>query len=62
MMIFNSFIDANDYNFGMQLTKFSHHIFLLKNKTLNFEGICLAVAGSFLQKELPILSLFETIL
>ena len=60
MMIFNSFIDANDYNFGMQLTKFSHQIFLLKNKT--FEGICLAVAGSFLQKELPILSLFETIL
>ena len=59
MMIFNSFFAANDDKFGTQLTN-SCHIFLPLNKT--FEGICLAVAESFLQKELSILSLFETIL
>ena len=58
-MIFNSFIAANDYNFGVQLTK-QPYIFLLMNKT--FEGSCLAVAESFLRKALSIFSLFETIL
>ena len=50
-MIFNSFIAANDYNFVVQLTK-QPYIFLLINKT--FEGSCLAVAESFLQKALSI--------
>ena len=38
MMIFNSFTVANDFDF------------LATNKT--FEGVCLALAGKFLQKEL----------
>ena len=45
MMIFNSFTVANNYNFGR-----GRHFFLATNKT--FEGVCLALAGKFLQKEL----------
>ena len=41
MMIFNSFTATNDHNL---------HFFLPTNKT--FKGICLALAGKFLQKEL----------
>ena len=57
MMIFNSFNPANDYNFGAQWPN-GHRVFfltnnLLKNKT--FEGICVALAGKFVQKELWIL-------
>ena len=51
MMIFNSFNVANDYNFGAQWQNGrSRRFFLPTNKT--FEGICLAHAGKFLQKEL----------
>ena len=51
MMIFNSFAVANDYNFGAQLPDGrGRSFFLLTNKT--FEGICLAPAGTFLQREL----------
>ena len=51
MMIFNSFIVANDYNFGVPLPKGrGRRFFLARNKT--FEGVCLALAGKFLQKEL----------
>ena len=53
MMIFNSVtVACNDYNFGAQCgpngrgRRFS----LPKNKT--FEGICLALAEKFTQKEL----------
>ena len=49
MMIFNSTTVANDYNFGAQWPNDrSCHFFLPTNKT--FEGICLAIAGKFLQK------------
>ena len=54
-MIFNSYTVANDYNFGR-----GRHFFLPTNKT--FEGICLALAGKFLQKELWILFVFKIIL
>ena len=47
-MIFNSFIPANDYSFGAQMTKRPSR-FLDDNKT--FEGICLARAGTFREKE-----------
>ena len=47
MMIFNSFTVA--YNFGAQWAN-GHCVFLPRNKT--FAGICLALAGKFLQKEL----------
>ena len=51
MMIFNSFNVANDYNFGAQWQNGRNRLFFLQtNKT--FEGICLAHAGKFLQKEL----------
>ena len=51
MMIFNSNIVANDYNFGAQGPNGrGRRFFLPTNKT--FEGICLALAGKFLQKEL----------
>ena len=51
MMIFNSSTVANDYNFGAQWPNgHGRRFFLPTNKT--FEGICLALAGKFLQKEL----------
>ena len=51
-MIFNSFTVANDYNFGAmsEPPRSWLSVFLPTNKT--FEGICLAFAGKFLQKEL----------
>ena len=61
MIIFNSFTVANDYNFGAQWPNGrGRRFFLPTNKT--FEGICLALAGKFLQKELWILFIFKTIL
>ena len=61
MMIFNSFTVANDYNFGAQWPNGRGRRFLLvTNKT--FEGVCLALAGKFLQKELWILFVFKIIL
>ena len=49
-MIFNSFTVANDYNFGAQWPNGrGRRFFLPTNKT--FGGICLALAGKFLQKE-----------
>ena len=60
-MIFNSFTVANDYNFGAQWPNGrGRRFFLPTNKT--FEGICLALAGKFLQKELWILFVFKIIL
>ena len=51
MMIFNSFTVANDYNFGAPLpNRRGSRFFLATNKT--FEGVCLALAGKFFQKEL----------
>ena len=51
MMIFNSFTDANDYNFGARRPNGrGRRFFLATNKT--FEGVCLVPAGKFLQKEL----------
>ena len=61
LMIFNSFTGANDYNFGAQWPSGrGRRFFLPTNKT--FEGICLAVVGKFLQKELWILFVFKIIL
>ena len=61
MMIFNSFTVANDYNFGGRWPNGrGRRIFLATNKT--FEGVCLALAGKSLQKELLILFLFKIIL
>ena len=58
MMIFNSFALANDYNFGAQWPNGrGGRSFLPTNKT--FEGICLALAGKFLQKDLWILFVFK---
>ena len=60
-MIFNSFTVANVYNFGAQWPNDRGRRFLLPtNKT--FEGICLALAGEFLQKTLWILFVFKIIL
>ena len=51
MMIFDSFTVANDYNFGARcLNGRGRRFFLATNKTS--EGLCLALAGKFLQKEL----------
>ena len=51
MMIFNSFTVANDYNFGAQCPSGrGRRFFLPTNKT--FEGICLALARKFLQRDL----------
>ena len=51
MIVFNSFTVANDYNFGAQLPKGrGRRVFSPTNKT--FKGICLAIAGKFLRKEL----------
>ena len=61
MMIFDSFTVANDYNFGAQWPDSrGRRFFLPTNKT--FEGICLALAGKFLEKELWILFVFKIIL
>ena len=61
MMIFNSFTVANDYNFGAQWPNGSGCLFFLPtNKT--FEGICLALAGKFIQKELWIFFVLKIIL
>ena len=61
MMIVNSFTVANYYNFGAQWPNgCSGRFVLLTNKT--FEGICLALVGKFLQKELWILFVFKIIL
>ena len=61
MMIFNSFTVANDYNFGAQWPNGrGRRFFLPTNKT--FEGICLALVGEFLQKEVWILFVFKVIL
>ena len=61
MMIFNSFTVANDYNFGARWPNGrGRRFFLVTNKTL--EGVCLALAGKFLQKELWILFVFKIIL
>ena len=60
-MFFNSFTVANDYNFGtLWPNGRGRGFFLPTNKT--FEGICLALAGNFLQKELWILFVFKIIL
>ena len=51
MMIFNSFTIGNDYNFGARWPNGrSRRFFLATNKT--FEGVCLALAEKFLQKEM----------
>ena len=60
-MIFNSFTVANDYNFGAQWPNGCvRRFFSPTNET--FEGICLALAEKFLQKELWILFVFKIIL
>ena len=51
MMIFNAITVPTDYNFYAQWPyDRGRRFFLPTNKT--FEGICLALAGKFLQKEL----------
>ena len=51
MIIFNSFTVANDYNFGARWPNgHCRRYCLATNKT--FEGVCLALGGKFLQKEL----------
>ena len=51
MVISNSFTVANDYNFGAQIPSgLGGWVFLPTNKTS--EGICFALSGKFLQKEL----------
>ena len=60
MMIFNSFAVANDYNFVARWPNGRGRCFFLAtNKT--FEGVCLALAGKFLQKELCIIFVFKII-
>ena len=60
MMIFNSVTVANDYNLAGAQWPNGCRVFLPTNKT--FEGICWALSGKFLQKELWILFVFRTIL
>ena len=61
MMIFNSFTVAyNDYNFDAQWPNGRGRRFLLPTSN-TFEGICLALAGKFPQKELWILFVFKII-
>ena len=61
MMIFNSFTVANDYNLVAQWPSGRRRRFFLPtNET--FEGICLAIAEKFRQKELWILFVFKIIL
>ena len=55
---FNSFTVANGYNFGAQWQNGrGRRFFLPTNKT--FEGICLVLAGKFLQKKSGILFVFK---
>ena len=61
MMIFNPFTVANYYNFGAQGPNDRGGRFFLPTDK-NFEGICLALAGRFLQKKLWILFGFKVIL
>ena len=61
MMIFNSFTVANDDKIGARWPNGRGRRFILPtNET--FEGVCLALAGKFLQKELWILFVFKIIL
>ena len=60
MMIFNSYIAVNDFNFGTQIMDWPSRF--LSNKIKLCEGICLALVGTFHQKKLWILSLFKTVL
>ena len=53
-MIFDSFIVANDDNFGARWPIGRGRRFFLATNII-FEGVCLALAGIFLQKELWIL-------
>ena len=51
MIISNSSTVANEYNYGARLPNGrGDRFFFATNKT--FEGVCLALAGKFLQKEL----------
>ena len=60
MMDFNSFYTVADgYNLGTKWPN-GRRVFLPTIKT--FEGICLAIVGKFLQKELWSLFVFETLL
>ena len=60
-MIFYSFTVAKDYNFGARWPNgLGHPFFFATNKT--FEGVCIALAGKFLQKELWIPFVFKIIL
>ena len=60
-MISNSFTVTSDYNFGAQWPNSGgRRFFLPTNKT--FEGIYLALAGKFIQKELWIFFVFKIIL
>ena len=60
MMIFNSFTVANNYKFGARWRNGrGRRFFLATNKT--FDGVCLALAGKFRQKELWILLVFKMI-
>ena len=52
MMIFSSFTVANDYNFGAPQDRTASVVAFSCRQNKTFEGICLAVAGKFLQKEL----------
>ena len=61
MIIFNSFTVANDYNFNAQWPNGGGRRFFLVTNT-TFEGVCLALAGKFLQNELWILLVFKIIL
>jgi len=57
MMIFNSFTVANDCNFGARWPNGrGRRIIIETNKT--FEGVCFALGGKFLQKELWILFVY----
>ena len=56
-MVLNSFTTANDYNLVSKWLN-SRRVFLLTDET--FKGICLAIVGKFLQKELWILFVIET--
>ena len=61
MIIFNSLTVANEYNFVARLPNGrGRRFFFATNKT--FEGVCLALAGKFPQKELWIRFVFKIIL
>ena len=60
MMIFNSFTVERLQFWRAMTERRGRRFFLPTNKT--FEGICLGLAGKFLQKELRILCVFKIIL